>query len=69
MDGICKITDHYYGTIPADDCSQERIAVKVDRAGNRTDLSGPLPEAEAEQAAEEQHQQDLSDNGQFGEGA
>lgn len=70
MNGICKILDHHYGAIPADDSNGTWIAVKVDRAGNRVILEeGFDSEEEAEAFAGHVHQQELEDNGRNGVGA
>ena len=70
MNGLCKILDCFYGAAPTSDDEREWVAIKVDRAGNITTLSGAVDtEEEAEQIAKAEHVADLENNGQFGVGA
>lgn len=60
MNGMCRLLNCFYGAIPADDCRNEWIAVKVYRDGNQITLGGPFHSIEAaEDCAGFYHVRDL----------
>jgi hypothetical protein len=60
MNSICPILRCYYGAIPADDCRNEWVAVKVYLDGNQITLGGPFNSIEAaEDCAGFHHLRDL----------
>ncbi len=68
MNGFCRTLSCFYGA-QFDPSEGDWAAIKVYLDGNPIEIArGFATEEEAEQAASDERERDLSDNGQFGVG-